>query len=230
LIGFPTVPVRPKNLHAIAIRNALSASLFLLMCLGFSTQAKSSDGPQGPVQLLHDKLILGMKVAPNVGIDGRYLELAKPLKEAFNFEWISRFILGRYWKQLNDVEKKKITKKISNLFIYHYAFLTNGYFDEELKIVDKESEIRRIGEAKITSVETTIVLLHRPPITLNYRVRKKNESAKWKIIDINFSSNISALVNYRTSAAYILRRHGLEKFISLIDIQISRWKNWNESN
>ena len=96
----------------------------------------------------------------------------------FDVSSISRFVLGKYWKQASLDQKKKFIKAFRNYVVKTYSSRFNEYSGEKLKLVNYENE----KNPKIFLVHTILEREDPPPIKVDWRIGKKKD--RYVILDI----------------------------------------------
>ena len=67
-------------------------------------------------------------------------QFGKLFDKNFDIPSISRFVLGKYWKQASLDQKKKFIKAFRNYVVKTYSSRFNEYSGEKLKLVNYENE------------------------------------------------------------------------------------------
>ena len=116
----------------------------------------------------------------------------------FDVPSISRFVLGKYWKQASLDQKKKFITAFRNYVVKTYSSRFNEYSGETLQLVDFENE----SNPKIFLVHTILAREDAPVIKVDWRIGKKKD--KFVILDI-IIEGISLAITQRS------------EFVSVID-------------
>ena len=116
----------------------------------------------------------------------------------FDVPSISRFVLGKYWKQASLDQKKKFIKAFRNYVVKTYSSRFNEYSGETLQLVNFENE----SNPKIFLVHTILERENAPVIKVDWRIGKKKD--KFVILDI-IIEGISLAITQRS------------EFVSVID-------------
>jgi phospholipid transport system substrate-binding protein len=124
----------------------------------------------------------------------------------FDFERMSSWVLGKYWRQANNGEKKQFTSEFRTLLVRTYAKALNDNYDRPIDMLPmrhKEGSDRAV-------VRTEVQQEGGFPIPIDYKMYLKNGT--WKVYDVSVDG-ISLVANYRTSFAQEIRKDGLPKLI-----------------
>ena len=125
-------------------------------------------------------------------------QFGKLFDKNFDVPSISRFVLGKYWKQASLDQKKKFIKAFRNYVVKTYSSRFNEYSGETLQLVDFENE----SNPKIFLVHTILERENAPVIKVDWRIGKKKD--KFVILDI-IIEGISLAITQRS------------EFVSVID-------------
>ena len=125
-------------------------------------------------------------------------QFGKLFDKNFDVPSISRFVLGKYWKQASLDQKKKFIKAFRNYVVKTYSSRFNEYSGETLQLVDFENE----SNPKIFLVHTILKREDAPVIKVDWRIGKKKD--KFVILDI-IIEGISLAITQRS------------EFVSVID-------------
>ena len=116
----------------------------------------------------------------------------------FDVPSISRFVLGKYWKQASLDQKKKFITAFRNYIVKTYSSRFNEYSGETLQLVNFENE----SNPKIFLVHTVLEREDAPMIKVDWRIGRKKD--KFVILDI-IIEGISLAITQRS------------EFVSVID-------------
>ena len=124
----------------------------------------------------------------------------------FDFERMSSWVLGKYWRTATADEKKRFASEFRTLLVRTYAKALNDNYDKQIDMLAS----RKKSGGKIVTVRTEIQQSAGFPIPINYKMHIKNDT--WKVFDVSVDG-ISLVANYRTSFAQEIRKDGLGKLI-----------------
>ena len=129
----------------------------------------------------------------------------------FDVPSISRFVLGKYWKQASLDQKKNFIKAFRNYVVKTYSSRFNEYSGEQLKLVDYENE----SNPKIFLVHTVLERQDAPVIKVDWRIGKKKD--RFVILDIVIEG-ISLAVTQRSEFVAVIEQNNgsIDKLISLL--------------
>jgi phospholipid transport system substrate-binding protein len=138
-------------------------------------------------------------------------------RDSVDTSWMGRFVMGKYYRQMDAAQKKSYNDLYADFLIYSYIPRFKTYTNEGLDIVN----IRKEGSDEYF-VQTKIVRANEPDIMVDYRL--KTFSGKYKIIDI-IGEGISLITTQRSDFSGLISRKGLEEFIEKLDGRVKNMRN-----
>jgi len=166
--------------------------------------------PQVLVQETTDKIISVLRVNQDkIKTEPGYLlgivdDIVAP---HFDFERMSSWVLGKYWRKANADEKTRFAQEFRTLLVRTYAKALNDNYDKQIDMLPS----RKRKDGKQVTVRTEIQQSGGFPIPISYKMHIKDGG--WKIFDVSVDG-ISLVANYRSSFAKEIRTDGLEKLIA----------------
>ena len=138
-------------------------------------------------------------------------QFGKLFDKNFDIPSISRFVLGKYWKQASLDQKKKFIKAFRNYVVKTYSSRFNEYSGEKLKLVNYENE----KNPKIFLVHTILVRQDAPVIKVDWRIGKKKD--RFVILDI-IIEGISLAITQRSEFVSVIDQNegSIDQLISLL--------------
>jgi phospholipid transport system substrate-binding protein len=124
------------------------------------------------------------------------------LQSRFDMPTISRFALGKYWKQMDAAQQAEYQSLFEAMVVSMYAERFSTYSGQEFKVSDA-----RADEKGDVTVASAIVdpAGGRKPIAVNWRVRIKDGAPQ--IIDVTIE-DVSMIITQRAEFASIIQRSG----------------------
>ena len=128
----------------------------------------------------------------------------------FDFHNMSRWILGKHWKEASEEQRAVFTREFKNLLVRTYARALLGFTNEQVSFVETLTG----SKPNVVMVKTEIVS-NSSVTPVNYTMHNKDGS--WKVVNVAFQG-ISLVETYRKSFASEIRNNGLETLLQkLID-------------
>ncbi|MCE9632957.1 MAG: ABC transporter substrate-binding protein [Methylophilales bacterium] len=129
----------------------------------------------------------------------------------FNFERMSRMVLGRAWVKASDEQKEKFQTEFRNLLVRTYSSALAKYRNQTIEYKPLRAGA---GDTEVV-VKTQIVQPGGPPIPIDYSMERKDDA--WKVYDVKIDG-ISLVTNYKGQFATDLRQGSLDVVIQkLVD-------------
>lgn len=125
----------------------------------------------------------------------------------FDFQRMSRWALGKYWRKAKDNERTQFTREFRTLLVRTYAKALNDNYDQKIDMLP----VRMRKEGKEATVRTEVQQSAGFPIPIDYKMYIKGDA--WKVYDVSVDA-ISLVANYRSSFAKEIRKDGLPKLIA----------------
>lgn len=128
----------------------------------------------------------------------------------FDFNNMSRWILGKYWKEASEEQRTVFTTEFKNLLVRTYAKAVLGFSNERVELLSTQTN------PKNNMVKVNTEIISDAGVTpVNYYMHISDGS--WKVVNVAFEG-ISLVETYRKSFASVIRNDGLESLIQqLVD-------------
>ena len=138
-------------------------------------------------------------------------QFGKLFDKNFDIPSISRFVLGKYWKQASLDQKKNFIKAFRNYVVKTYSSRFNEYSGEKLKLVNYKNE----KNPKIFLVHTILERQDGPVIKVDWRIGKKKD--RFVILDI-IIEGISLAITQRSEFVSVIDQNegSIDQLISLL--------------
>lgn len=125
----------------------------------------------------------------------------------FDFELMSRWVLGRAWQQATPEQRRRFTEEFRTLLVRTYAKALLEYANEEVRMLPQPN----VDDGDETTVKTEVRLKVGQPIQINYSMHRNPEG--WKVYDVTVDG-VSLVTNYRGTFASQIRANGLDAVIA----------------
>jgi phospholipid transport system substrate-binding protein len=193
--------------------NLLFGSYLLFSASLLSAETGQEKAMQDPVNQLHDALLSIMKTADSSSYEERYALLESIIAENFNTPLISRVILSRYWKSLDEKAQADFITLFNRLTISTYVSRFDSYENETFKHLS----IEPMKKDRFL-VKTEFVQAENDSVSFNYIVQ--NDKGKWKIISV-IANGINDLSLKRGEYSSVIKEQGFDALIENIKQKIS---------
>ena len=183
-----------------------------IMWLAASGAAWAIQSPQDLVQQTAEKMLSKLRDERQV-IDqhpGRIYDLVEEIVlPHFDFERMSSWVLGKYWRRATPEQRRHFTEEFRNLLVRTYAKSLSSYTDNKITYLPFRGSA---GQDDVT-VRTEVDQPGGFPIPIDYSLYLKG--GEWKVYDVTIDG-VSLVTNYRTTFANQIRQDGLDKLIATL--------------
>jgi phospholipid transport system substrate-binding protein len=128
------------------------------------------------------------------------------LAEDFNFDRVSRMVLGKHWRTATPEQKEAFKIQFRDLLIRTYASALSKYQNQTIEF----KPLRMQPSDKEVIVRSEILQPGGQPIAVDYSLEKAGDT--WKVYDIVIEG-VSLVTNYRGQFSEEVKRSGLEGLI-----------------
>lgn len=170
-------------------------------------------GASAFIQWLADQAIAVLG-ASNSTLETREAEFRRLLGQGFALPFISRFVLGRYWRTATPEQREDYQALFAEYILRTYSNRLGGYAGETFRVTGA----RPAGKQDIM-VATRIDRPSGPPIQADWRVRVFDN--EYKIIDI-MVEGISMAVTQRSEFTNVVRAQGIEGLLQALRARTER--------
>ncbi len=182
--------------------------------LGFGTRADDS-GAGAFINTLGSRAVEILKTKGTSTFEQREAQFKELLVEGFHIKTISRFVIGKYWKQATDVQKKAYDDIFLAFITRVYASRFDAYNGETFELVET---IKDAG-----GDEWVRTRIKRPDggqaIAVDYRVRPFE--GQIKVIDV-VVEGISMLNTHRVEFASVVNKRGFDGLIEELHARLDQ--------
>ena len=168
---------------------------------------------EAPVLELHNALLKIMESAGSTSFEDRYAVIEPVIKSRFDTPLISKVVLSRYWKTLDEKTQNEFIDRFDRLTISTYVDRFNSYNGETFKTVSIEPM-----KKNRFLVKTELASPGEDTVSLDYIVQKDKE--QWKIISV-IADGINDLSLKRAEYSAVIRDKGYDALVADIEGKIS---------
>lgn len=134
------------------------------------------------------------------------------LLPAFDFDYTTRLVLGRYWRSATPEQQKQFRDAFYKFLVHTYANGLLKYDDEKVEI----EPLRGEPNPRYTLVQTHIFLEDGTAVPVDYALHLTD--AGWKVFDVTIEG-ISYVTNYRNDFGAQIEQKGLDALIARLEQQ-----------
>ena len=186
--------------------SAFKKWIFTFITIIFSTVAFAGPAPDEVIRKTSDDVISALKSDEAIqnGNKQKLYQLAEEkILPSFDFERISRLVLGKAWRKATDLQKEQFKSEFRSLLLRTYSIALSKYKDQGIEI----KPMRMKATDEIVTVKTEIVQDGAQPIKVNYALAKDGDS--WLVFDIVIEG-VSLVTNYRSQFSSEIRKGGMD--------------------
>ena len=118
----------------------------------------------------------------------------------------SRWVLGKYWRKADALQKERFMQEFRTLLVRLYASAVADLAGAEVEYLPVDSE----PDARDVTVKTQIPREGAEPIGVYYRMY--NGDGGWKVYDVTIDG-VSLVTTYRSSFSRLVRTDGMDVLI-----------------
>ena len=133
--------------------------------------------------------------------EDRAKDFRQLLDQNFDMQRISRFVLGRYWKEASDQDRQRFLQLFEEYVVRSYAQRFSEYSGETVKVTSQRPE----GETTVLVQSEILRPSGSPPAKVDWRVHKDGDS--FKIVDVDVEG-VSMIVTQREEFSSVIQRNG----------------------
>ncbi len=180
----------------------------LLMIVGSASAASTGTRQEAAVQSLADEVIIllrdsDMQKAP------RQEGLRNIFTKYLDLPFIGRFVLGRYWRPLDEPTRNRYGQAFESYVVNIYAKRLDGYSGETMKV----TRSRAISD-KDVAVTSELQRVGGPPVSLEWRVRQEGDNSR--IIDV-VVGGVSMVISQREEFSTFLQNKSIDALIARLE-------------
>jgi phospholipid transport system substrate-binding protein len=155
-----------------------------------------------------------MQNAAALGYSGRYETLAPVLTEAYDFPEMARVSSGRYWRELNQDQRRQLIAAFTDYSLATYATRFDSFDGERFEVLDEQA-----APADAIRVNNQIVPANGQPIRIDYLLRQRGGA--WRIVDVYLKSSVSELAVRRSEFTSLLAKQGFDGLIAALKDKVA---------
>lgn len=137
-----------------------------------------------------------------------YAMVDKEVLPYFDFERMSQWVLGRYWRSANEDQRARFIKEFRDLLVRTYATALLNYNDQQVLFLPSLGKPSEDHMKVRTQIKQTTGA---PNIPIDYSFYKSPQG--WRVYDVTIEG-VSLVTNYRATYAEKIRRDGLDALIA----------------
>lgn len=148
----------------------------------------------------------------NMNKEVKRKKIEQIFRDNVDIAWVGRFVLGRFWRQTTEEQKKRYLKEYETFLVRHYATRFTDYSGGSFKIIGSHAD----GDGEfIISMQIKSGDAGSEPVSVDYRVRADGKSHKnnFVIFDI-IVEGVSMITTQRSEFASVVTNKGIDYLIT----------------
>jgi phospholipid transport system substrate-binding protein len=125
----------------------------------------------------------------------------------FDFTSMSKWVLGKNWRQASDIQREKFVNEFRTLLVRTYARALLEYSDQQINYLPVESN----PNSNLVVVKTNVQSTGSNAVPIDYRMHVSD--GEWKVVDVAVDG-ISLVATYRGSFTSEIRKNGIDSLIT----------------
>ncbi|MBR1544639.1 MAG: ABC transporter substrate-binding protein [Alphaproteobacteria bacterium] len=173
--------------------------LFVFLGLSVAAFASETDDVKNYTQKLIDDAIVKI-FNKSISSSDRVVPFRKVLNDNFDFDYISKFVLGVYGRGISDAQLLNFSKQFSELNVYSYVKKFESYTDSKIDVIDVQKG-KKEGQYFVAS-KVRAMNSGDKDYNVEWRIVKTGD--RYKVIDV-IIEGVSMAMSYKNEYAPILK-------------------------
>lgn len=140
------------------------------------------------------------------------------IEDSIDFKWVSRYVLGKNYKNINDKQRNQFVKLYQKYLINIYGPKFDNYQATSYKILSIEAKTR------YNIVKTSLETMDKNKIEFAFRIKRNKSDNKFKIIDV-IVEQVSLIKTHRSEFSSAILQNGMDKFLEMMQKKINNQIN-----
>jgi len=177
----------------------------LVFVLATSAPAAGADlSPSQVVEKLHAALLASMQSGDRLPCAQRFETLLPVVRTSFDFAFIARLAVGRYWRKLEDAQQQALITALTRMSAATYARNFDSFSGQRFETL----EVKQPKKTK--AVVKTLLITTKEKVDLDYICRKTENG--WKIVSVA-ARGVNDLSMKRAEYTSFLKTHDIAALI-----------------
>jgi phospholipid transport system substrate-binding protein len=186
----------------------IACALAVIAGIGFSLPVKAAtvEAATQYIDQVANKA-LGVVADKKLSKQQKQTQLEKLFTQNVDFDWVARFVMGRFWRQATDAQKARYLHEYQRFEILHYTSRFTDYTSGAFKITGANDD----GDGEYTvSMQIMPGEKQSEPVLVDYRVRKQENG--FKIFDV-IIEGVSMISTQRSEFGSVVANNGIDYLI-----------------
>ena len=187
----------------------------LLVFLAPATLYAETQEAARTIENLHTTLLKTMKEGKEIDNKKRYEELAPVIRFSFDFPFVARVVLGRYWETLDSQQKQRFIEAFTKLSVATYASNFDAFSGEHFTVASQ-----RKWPGGEVEVKSHLVKANGDSVSLDYVLHQTDK--QWQIINV-IANGVSDLALKRADYTHFLKTKGFDALLAELNEKIAHY-------
>ena len=179
-------------------------SFLLMVMVSVSAQASTEEASKYAESTANKAVSI---LASSASDSAKVTKLESLFVNSVDTDWIARFVMGKYWKDLDATKQKEYVANYRDFLVKHYTQNFKEYSEGTNFSIVRSNELKK-NQYRVS------MNINRPegqPVKVDYRMRKNG--SKYSIIDI-VVEGVSLLNTQRSEFSSVIQRNGVDHLIN----------------
>ena len=197
---------------------SLAAVILFTIALAGQSQPAGTPAPEPvtpPDQVvarLHDALLESMQSSGSVDDEKRRATLQPVLEATYDLDFVGRSVMRKYWKALDDEQRKRFADTFRELCIGTYVDKFDEYSGQRFEMVGQ----RRLKRGSVL-IQTRLLRPDKDPVQLEYVLVQRGD--RWMIVNV-VADGVSDLALKRAEYGSVMEKEGFESLLAKLQAKI----------
>ncbi len=198
------------------VRNIISKTLAIALCaslLAAPVSAAPVDSASKYVETLGNSAIATLS-DKKLDKEAKSKKIEQLFRDNVDIAWIGKFVIGRFWRQITDDQKKRYLKEYETFLVRNYATRFTDYTSGSFAITNARADS---ADEFFISMQIKSDEAGGDPIVVDYRVRSdsKNNKSGFIVFDI-IVEGVSMITTQRSEFTSVLTNKDMDYLITQI--------------
>lgn len=143
-------------------------------------------------------------------------KLTEFFKKSFDIPWVSKFVLGKYWRTISQDEKQRFQTLYEDFLVQSYVPRFREYTSEHFKVTNV------ISTSPLTYlVQTEIYRPNGMVLKVDYHVHKQDDTNSLAVFDI-IAEGVSLITTQRSDFSSIMTKEGVNGLLNKLTDKVGK--------
>lgn len=191
----------------------MSLAALLMLAVAWTTAGAAVPEPEAVVERTANRLleeITERRDELRQDRDALHAIVEEHLLPQVDNGYVARLVLGVHWRRASPEQRERFQDVFYKSLVRTYAEGLLEVTDERVKVLPRRGEL----DPKRTMVRTQVIRGDAPPISVNYVLRRTEDT--WLVYDV-IIEGVSYVATYRSMFSSVINRSGLDDLIERLE-------------